>query len=64
MTIETQGRSASTTNALAARRWVDAFNARDDEGEADARTADYIGHAPDSMHLPALDTTRGSPMRR
>ena len=56
MTIETLSKSASTENRLAARNWVDAFNARDDEGEADARTADYIGHAPDSMHLPALDS--------
>jgi predicted ester cyclase len=55
MTIETLSKSASTENRLAARQWVDAFNARDDEGEADARTAEYIGHAPDSMHLPALD---------
>ena len=56
MTIETPSKSASTENRLAARQWVDAFNARDDEREADARTADYIGHAPDSMHLPALDS--------
>jgi hypothetical protein len=56
MTIETLSKSASTENRLAARQWVDAFNAREDEGEADARTADYIGHAPDSMHLPALDS--------
>jgi predicted ester cyclase len=56
MTIETLSKSLSTQNRLAARQWVDAFNARDDEGEADARTADYIGHAPDSMHLPALDS--------
>jgi predicted ester cyclase len=55
MTIETPSTSASTANRLAAREWVDAFNARDNEGEADARTADYIGHAPDSMRLPALD---------
>jgi predicted ester cyclase len=55
MIIETRSKSASAENRLAARRWVDAFNARDDEGEADARAADYIGHAPDSMHLPALD---------
>ena len=57
MIIETISKSASTENRLAARQWVDAFNARDDEGEADARTADYIGHAPDSMRLPALDST-------
>ena len=56
MTIETLGKSAAIENRLAARQWVDAFNARDDEGEANARTADYIGHAPDSMHLPALDS--------
>ena len=56
MTIETPSKSASTENRLAAREWVDAFNARDDDGEANARTADYIGHAPDSMHLPALDS--------
>ncbi|MFL5861642.1 MAG: ester cyclase [Solirubrobacteraceae bacterium] len=56
MTIETPTTSASTENRLAARQWVDAFNARDNEGEANARTADYVGYAPDSMHLPALDS--------
>ena len=56
MTIETLSKSASTENRLAARHWVDAFNARDNQGEADARTADYSGHAPDGMHLPALDS--------
>src|SRR5437660_11678676 len=56
MTIETPTTSASTENRLAARQWVDAFNARDDEREADARTADYAGYAPDSMHLPPLDS--------
>jgi predicted ester cyclase len=56
MTNETMSKSVPTENRLAAREWVDAFNARDDEGEADARTADYIGHAPDSMHLPVLDS--------
>ena len=55
MSVETLSKSASTQNRLAARQWVDAFNARDDEGEADARTAGYTAHAPDSMHLPALD---------
>jgi predicted ester cyclase len=55
MATESRSKSASTENRLAARQWVDAFNSRDDEGEAGARTADYIGHAPDSMHLPALD---------
>jgi predicted ester cyclase len=56
MSIETASKSASKENRTAARQWVDAFNARDDQGEADARTADYIGHAPDSMRLPALNS--------
>jgi hypothetical protein len=33
MTIETPSKSASTANSLAARRWVNAFNARDEEAE-------------------------------
>jgi hypothetical protein len=56
MTTETPTNTASTENRLAARQWVEAFNARDNKREADARTADYIAHAPDSMHLPALDS--------
>lgn len=54
--------SESTSNARAAehnravaRRWIDAFNARDDDAEAAARTADYIAHAPDSIQSAALD---------
>ncbi len=43
-------------NRLAAREWIDAFNARDDEAEAGRRTAGYVAHAPDSMQLPALDS--------
>ncbi len=56
MSIAAPTTSASSENWHAARRWVDAFNARDDEGEAAARTADYVGHAPDSMQLPELDS--------
>jgi predicted ester cyclase len=56
MTTETMSRSLSAQNRTAARGWIDAFNARDDAGEAHARTADYTAHAPDSMHLPALDS--------
>jgi hypothetical protein len=36
MTIETPIRSASITNRLAAREWIDAFNARDEQRAADA----------------------------
>lgn len=28
------------------RRWIEAYNDRDDEGEADARTSGYIAHVP------------------
>ncbi len=56
MTTQTMSRSASTENRLAAREWIDAFNARDDAGEANARTANYTAYAPESMHLPALDS--------
>lgn len=56
MAIETAATSASTENRLAARRWVDAFNARDAEGEANARAVGYVGYAPESLKLPALDS--------
>ncbi len=56
MTLETLSKSASTENRTAAREWIDAFNARDDAGEANARTANYTAYAPESMHLPALDS--------
>ena len=55
MTTVTEAKSAAAENRLAARQWVEAFNARDTEGEADARTADYVGYAPASLGLPALD---------
>ena len=57
MNTETVSEPASSEgNRLAARAWIDAFNARDDDGEAGARTAGYIAHAPESMQLPALDS--------
>ena len=56
MTIETPTRPASVTNRRAAREWVDAFNARDHQREADARTTDYIGYAPESLGLPDLNS--------
>ncbi len=36
-------------NRLIASRWIDAFNDRDDAGEAASRTASYIAHPPDSI---------------
>ena len=43
-------------NRTAARRWIEAFNARDERAEADARTADYIAHAPAGIEPAPLDS--------
>jgi len=56
MTTDTPTSTAPAESRLAAREWVEAFNARDRQGEEAARTADYIGHAPDGLGLPALDS--------
>jgi steroid delta-isomerase-like uncharacterized protein len=52
----TKNVASAEHNRTAALRWIDAFNARDDVAEAAARTADYIGHAPDSIQTAALDS--------
>jgi steroid delta-isomerase-like uncharacterized protein len=57
MTTETTSIAAGAEhNRTVARRWIDAFNARDDAAEAAARTADYTAHAPDSIQRDALDS--------
>lgn len=57
MSTETTSTVASAEhNRIVARRWIDAFNARDDAGEAAARTCDYTAHAPDSIQTAALDS--------
>jgi steroid delta-isomerase-like uncharacterized protein len=43
-------------NRTAARQWIEAFNNRDEQREADSRTADYIAHAPDSIDPAPLDS--------
>src|ERR1700758_2263992 len=54
MSTETISKPASSEdNRLAARAWIDAFNARDDDAEAGARTAGHVAHAPESIQLPA-----------
>jgi len=56
MSTETRSNVApAERNRIVASRWIDAFNARDDAGEAAARTADYIAHAPESIQTAALD---------
>lgn len=42
-------------NRAAALRWIDAFNARDDEAEAAARTPGYVAHAPDGIQPAPMD---------
>lgn len=57
--MSTEPMSDSTVaeqNRTAARQWIEAFNARDDAGEAAARTADYIAHAPDSIQAETIDS--------
>jgi predicted ester cyclase len=57
MSTETTSKLASAEdNRMVARQWIDAFNARDDDAEAAARTAGYAAHAPDSVNAAALDS--------
>ena len=58
MTPETIAINAALAehNRTVGRRWIDAFNARDDAREAAARTPDYVAHAPDSIQTEALDS--------
>ena len=57
MSTETMtGAAVAEHNRTVARRWIDAFNARDEAAEAAARTGDYIAHAPDSIQTAALDS--------
>jgi len=57
MSTETKSNVAPAEhNRIVASRWIDAFNARDAAAEADARTADYIAHAPESIQPAALDS--------
>jgi predicted ester cyclase len=43
-------------NKAVSRRWIDVFNARDDEGEADVRAPGYIAHAPASLEPEPLNS--------
>ena len=48
------GGAPAERNRAVVQRWIDAFNARDDAGEAAARTAGYVAHAPESIQPAAL----------
>ena len=56
MSSDAKTNASAEDNRIIARRWIDAFNARDDAAEAAARTTDYIAHAPDSIETAALDS--------
>jgi predicted ester cyclase len=43
-------------NKAVSRRWIEVFNERDDAGEADVRTQDYVGYAPVSLEPAPLDS--------
>lgn len=43
-------------NKAVSRRWIEAFNERDDAGEADVRGPGYIAHAPASLEPAPLDS--------
>ena len=55
-TLDEQAVASVERNRLIARRWIDAFNARDDAAEAASRAAGYIAHAPESIETAALDS--------
>jgi predicted ester cyclase len=43
-------------NKVVSRRWIEVFNKRDDAGEADVRTQDYVAYAPVSLEPTPLDS--------
>lgn len=48
--------ASAEVNKAVCRQWIDDFNARDDEAEAGARTADYIAYAPASIDAEPMDS--------
>jgi predicted ester cyclase len=58
-TEKTTQRSDATSierNKAVSRRWIEVFNERDDAGEADVRTQDYVAYAPVSLEPAPLDS--------
>ena len=50
------GRSSVEHNKAVSRRWIEVFNERDDAGEADVRTQDFVAHAPVSLEAAPLNS--------
>lgn len=55
-TDDADGDSAVELNKAASRRWIEVFNARDDEAEAAIRGPSYIAYAPASLEPKPLDS--------
>jgi len=43
-------------NKAVSRRWIEAYNARDDAAQADVLGPGYVGHAPASLEPSPMDT--------
>jgi predicted ester cyclase len=43
-------------NKAVSRRWIEVFNERDDAGDADVRTQDYVAYAPVSLEPTPLNS--------
>ena len=58
MTNQTPPDTASSVerNKAVSRRWIEVFNERDDAGEAEVRTKDYVAYAPASLEPAPLDS--------
>lgn len=55
-TSQTTKSTQAQDNKAVCRRWIEDFNARNDVGEAAARSADYIAHAPASIEASPQDS--------
>ena len=51
-----RGETSVEHDKAVSRRWIDAFNERDDAGEADVRGPEYIAYAPASLEPAPLDS--------
>ena len=50
------GATSVERNKAVSRRWIEVFNERDDAGEAEVRTQDYVAYAPVSLEPAPLDS--------
>ena len=55
-TSQPSGATSVERNKAVSRRWIEVFNERDDAGEADVRTKDYVAYAPVSLEPAPLDS--------